>query len=84
MSEKSKIKTRILEGIVTSAKMDKTIVVEVKRKFLHPIYKKAVIKRKRFKAHDEKNGAKEGDRVKITNCRPYSKEKRFRLIGVVK
>jgi len=84
MGEKGKIRAGILEGIVTSAKMDKTIVVEVKRKFLHPIYNKAVVKRKKFKAHDEKNSAKQGDRVKITSCRPYSKGKRFRLIEVVK
>jgi len=84
MDKKSKIKTRILEGVVTSVKMDKTIVVEVKRKFLHPIYKKTVMKRKRFKVHDERNNAKQGDRVKITNCRPYSKDKRFRLIEVIK
>jgi len=84
MDEKSKSKKRILEGVVTSAKMDKTIVVEVKRKFLHPIYKKTVVKRKKFKVHDDKNSAKEGDRVKITNSRPYSKEKAFRLIEVIK
>lgn len=84
MSEKSKAKMRMLRGIVTSAKMDKTIVVEVKRKFLHPIYKKTVIRKKKFKAHDGRNSAKEGDEVIIANCRPYSKEKRFRLVEVVK
>ena len=84
MGEKSKAKTRMLRGVVTSAKMDKTIVVEVKRNFLHPIYKKTVIKKKKFKAHDGRNSAKEGDEVIITNCRPYSKEKRFRLVEVVK
>ena len=84
MGEKNKINKRILEGMVTSAKMHKTIIVEVKTKSLHSIYKKAVIKRKKFKAHDEKNSAREGSRVKIVECRPYSKEKRFRLIEVVK
>ncbi len=84
MKEVKKRRKRILEGIVVSDKMDKTIVVEVRRKFLHHLYKKTVTKRKKFKAHDEKNEAKVGDRVKIIESRPYSKEKKFNLLEVVK
>ncbi len=84
MKEVKKSRKRILEGIVVSDKMDKTIVVEVKRKFLHNLYKKTVTKRKKFKAHDEKNEAKVGDRVRIIESRPYSKEKKFSLLEVVK
>jgi small subunit ribosomal protein S17 len=64
--------------------MKKTIVVMVISKFRHPIYSRLIIKRKKYKAHDEESTAKIGDRVKITQCRPYSKEKRFRLLEVLK
>jgi small subunit ribosomal protein S17 len=66
-------------GIVQSDKMEKTIVVSVETTTLHPLYKKYVVRSKRVKAHDEKNEAKIGDRVKVVECRPISKEKCWRL-----
>ncbi|MFA6281356.1 MAG: 30S ribosomal protein S17 [Candidatus Omnitrophota bacterium] len=73
-----------IEGVVISDKMKKTIVVTVINKFLHPVYTRLVVKRKKYKVHDENNTAKIGDRVKIVPCKPYSKEKRFRLLEVLK
>ncbi|MBI4432713.1 MAG: 30S ribosomal protein S17 [Candidatus Omnitrophica bacterium] len=70
-------------GVVTSDKMQKTIVVQVKRKTRHPLYGKVIEKAKKFKVHDEKNEAKIGDTVKITETRPLSKDKRWRLVAVV-
>jgi len=70
-------------GIVTSNKMEKTITVSIERKVKHPIYGKFVKSTKKFKAHDEKNDAKLGDTVKITETRPLSKTKRWRLVEVV-
>ena len=77
---KEKIK-RKLEGVVVSDKMDKTAVVLVKRLKEHPKYKKRYWVSKRFKAHDEKNEYKIGDRVVIEETRPLSKEKRWRIIA---
>lgn len=74
-------KTRI--GIVTSTKMDKTITVSVERKLRHPIYGKFVKKSKKFLAHDDKNQCDEGDLVKITESRPLSKRKRWRLTEII-
>lgn len=71
---------RTLKGIVLSSKMDKTIVVGVDILKEHPKYKKRYKSSTRYKAHDEKNEAKEGDRVVIEETRPLSKEKRWRLI----
>ncbi len=71
---------RTLKGIVLSSKMDKTIVVGVNVLKEHPKYKKRYKSSTRYKAHDEKNEAKEGDRVVIEETRPLSKEKRWRLI----
>ncbi|HLP19990.1 MAG TPA: 30S ribosomal protein S17 [Chitinophagales bacterium] len=70
-------------GIVTSDKMDKTITVSIERKVKHPIYGKFVKTTKKFKAHDEKNDAKTGDTVKISETRPLSRTKRWRLVEVV-
>ena len=70
-------------GLVTSDKMDKTITVSIERKVKHPIYGKFVKSTKNFKAHDEKNDAKTGDTVKISETRPLSKTKRWRLVEVV-
>ena len=70
-------------GVVKSDKMNKTIVVSVETTTLHPLYKKYVVRSKRFKAHDEKNEAKIGDRVKIMECRPISKEKCWRLAAIL-
>lgn len=74
---------RILTGVVTSDKMEKTIVVQVTRITKHPKYKKVIKKFSSFKAHDEKNIAKTGDAVKIIESRPLSKDKRWRLLEVV-
>jgi small subunit ribosomal protein S17 len=70
-------------GIVKSDKMDKTIVVTVQTTALHPIYKKYVVRIKKVKAHDEKNEAKIGDRVRVVECRPISKEKCWKLAEIL-
>ncbi len=74
---------KVMTGIVRSDKMDKTIVVEVSDRTLHPLYKKYVISTKKFKAHDEKNDAHVGDTVRIMECRHLSKDKCWRLVEVV-
>ncbi len=71
-------------GEVVSTKMAKTIVVEVSRRVPHPLYKRIIGKRKKFYAHDEDGTAKLGDVVKITECRPLSKTKRWTLTEVVR
>lgn len=71
-------------GAVVSAKMAKTIVVEVTRRVPHPMYKRIVTKRKKFYAHDEEGTAKPGDVVRIIECRPMSKLKRWRLGEVIR
>jgi small subunit ribosomal protein S17 len=63
--------------------MDKTIVVSVETRALHPLYKKYVKRVKKIKAHDEKNEARTGDRVRVVECRPVSKEKCWRLVEIV-
>lgn len=78
------IKGRIFEGVVVSDKMDKTIVVRVTRRFQHSVYKKQVVLRTQFKAHDEKEVACVGDRVRIIESSPYSKDKNFRFLEVIK
>ena len=70
-------------GRVASAKMQKTVVVTIERLELHPKYKKYVRKRTKLYAHDEKAECKEGDRVLITETRPYSKMKRWRVVKKV-
>jgi small subunit ribosomal protein S17 len=74
---------RKLTGRVTSDKMDKTVVVEVVRYAPHAVYKKYVRTRTRFKAHDEKNECKVGDRVEIIEHRPLSREKRWKVVRIV-
>jgi small subunit ribosomal protein S17 len=71
-------------GQVVSTKMTKTIVVEVGRRVQHPLYKRIIAKRKKFYAHDEEATAKTGDVVRIVECRPLSKLKRWRLAEVVR
>jgi len=66
-------------GLVVSTKMQKTIVVEVSRRVPHPLYKRIIGKRKKFYAHDEEGTAKLGDVVRIVECRPMSKLKRWKL-----
>ncbi|MGB5134140.1 MAG: 30S ribosomal protein S17 [Prochlorococcaceae cyanobacterium] len=70
-------------GTVVSDKMDKTVVVAVENRFPHPIYKKTVSRTKRYKAHDETNGCKVGDRVRITETRPLSRTKRWSVAEVI-
>lgn len=81
MVERAKRKTRI--GKVVSDKMDKTIVVSIETLVRHPLYKKTIKRTTKFKAHDENNECKIGDRVLIMETRPISKEKRWRLVEVL-
>ena len=81
MSKQSHKKQRI--GIVVSDKMDKTRVVKVERTARHAVYKKIIKKSNRFKAHDEKNASKVGDKVKLIETRPLSKDKRWRIIEII-
>ena len=74
---------RILNGVVTSDKSDKTIVITVATRKTHPLYKKQYTVNTKFMAHDEKNEAKVGDKVSIGETRPLSARKRFELIKVV-
>ena len=76
-------KKKTMMGVVVSSKMDKTVVVKVERRFAHPGFKKVVKTTKKYKVHDEKNECVEGDFIRIQETRPLSKEKRWRLIGVV-
>ena len=82
-SERSRNRRRIKQGRVASNKMDKTIVVVAETRVPHPVYQKVVRQSRRFKAHDEQNTAGIGDLVRIQECRPYSKEKRWRLLEIV-
>jgi small subunit ribosomal protein S17 len=68
---------RVLQGVVVSNKNDKTIVVEVERRYTHPLLKKTVRRTKKYHAHDEANAFKEGDRVQIQESAPISKLKRW-------
>jgi small subunit ribosomal protein S17 len=70
-------------GIVTSNKMQKTVVVTVERQIIHPFYKRVVRHSKRFLAHDEKNECRPGDTVRIQETRPLSRRKRWRVVGIV-
>ena len=71
---------RVLQGVVVSDKNDKTIVVEVERRFTHPLFKKTVRRSKKYHAHDEANTHKVGDKVWIEECRPISKNKRWSVL----
>ena len=77
-------KRRQLQGVVISNKMEKTIVVETENNKNHPIYKKRVTIRKKYKVDDRKNEASVGDVVIFEECRPLSHDKRFRLVKIVK
>jgi len=68
---------RVLQGVVVSDKNDKTVVVEVERRYTHPLFKKTVRRTKKYHAHDEKNVFKIGDRVEIVESAPISKTKRW-------
>ena len=77
MGERGKRKT--LVGVVSGDKMDKTVIVAVNRLVLHPVYKKYIRKKKKVKAHDERNDCHVGDKVLLIETRPLSKEKRWRV-----
>ena len=81
MAEAKRIK--IKQGLVVSDKMDKTVVVAVESYRPHPIYKKAMRRIKKFKAHDEQNACHIGDMVKIEETRPLSKEKHWRVVEIL-
>ncbi|RLQ87812.1 30S ribosomal protein S17 [Notoacmeibacter ruber] len=72
---------RILQGTVVSDKNDKTVVVRVERRFTHPLFKKTVRSTKKYKAHDESNACKVGDRVLIQESRPISKDKNWVVVN---
>ena len=72
---------RILHGVVVSDKNDKTVVVQVERRFTHPLFKKTVRRSKKYHAHDAENRCKVGDRVRIEECAPISKNKRWVIVG---
>ena len=79
--ERGRRKVRV--GKVVSDKMDKTVVVVIERLVKHPVYKRYVRRRTRFKVHDEKNECKEGDTIRFMETRPLSKEKRWRFVEFV-
>ena len=75
---------KILHGIVVSDKENKTIKVMIERKYQHPLFKKVVKSKKKYSAHDEENRFKIGDKVSIVESKPYSKNKKFEVIGETK
>ncbi len=79
--ERNLRKTKV--GVVTSDKMDKTVVVTIKDRVRHPLYNKIVNRTVKYKAHDEDNSCGVGDKVLIMECRPYSKDKRFRVVEII-
>ena len=75
---------KVLHGIVVSDKENKTIKVLVERKYQHPLFKKVLKSKKKYSVHDEKNKFKNGDKVSIVECSPYSKSKKFEVLGDIK
>ena len=71
---------RVLQGTVVSDKNDKTVIVSVERRVMHPVYKKFVRRSKKYHAHDEGNQFKSGDTVRIRECRPLSRTKRWEVV----
>ncbi len=71
---------RVMQGVVISDKMEKTVVVKVERRIMHPIYKKFIRRSKNYAAHDETNALKIGDIAQIRECRPISKRKRWEVM----
>ena len=74
---------KTLVGVVTSDKMDKTVVVTIKDRVKHPLYNKIVDKSVKYKAHDENNECGVGDKVQIMECRPLSKDKNWRVVEII-
>ena len=79
----ARLRRKIRTGVVVSDQNDKTVTVLVERQFAHPLYTKQVKKTKKYRAHDENNEYKTGDVVRITETRPLSKTKRWRVIGLL-
>lgn len=79
----SQRRKKVLQGLVVSDKMDKTAVVLVERRFQHPLYKRTLKKSKKYKIHDADNACGIGDRVRLIECKPISKDKCFRLLDVI-
>jgi len=85
MSTKPITKSKIIkQGVVITANMEKTVVVEVERKYRHPIYHKIIKRNKKYKVHDPYGKARVGDEVEIAECRPVSKDKHWILANVLK
>jgi small subunit ribosomal protein S17 len=82
MSQEPNVR-RTLQGVVVGDKMDKTVVIKIERLTRHPLYAKVMKRARTFKAHDEKNECHVGDVVTITECRPISKDKSWRVVGIV-
>ena len=83
MSEKTRGKKKTIQGVVVSDKMDRTVAVEMTRRFIHPTYKKFVTRKKKYLAHDETNECRIGDTVVIVESRPLSRHKRWRVSAVI-
>lgn len=77
-------KRKVLEGVVVSDRMQKSVVVQVERVFRHPLYQKTIRRRKKYMAHDEHNECRMGDFVRIAETRPLSRRKRWRVIAILK
>jgi len=75
---------KTLIGVVLSTKMQKTVIVQIERKFRHRLYRKVIIRHKKYKAHNENLDLKVGDKVKIEETRPISKDKHFKIIEKIK
>lgn len=74
---------KVRQGVVVSDKSEKTVVVRVERKMTHPLYKKVIRRSKKYQVHDEENTGKVGDVVRIMECRPLSRTKRWRLLEIL-
>jgi small subunit ribosomal protein S17 len=83
MSEETTSARRVMEGVVVSAKPEKTVVVAVERRTRHPLYQRVIRRTKKYHAHDETNALTEGQRVRIQETRPLSKLKRWEVIEVI-
>lgn len=79
----TQVRRQVLQGIVVSDKMDKTVTVKVERTVMHQLYQRYLKKSKNYAAHDEANDCRVGDKVLIVSCRPLSKRKRWRVSEVV-
>ena len=84
MTEQDKTVKRLVQGVVTSVAMDKTVVVKVERKVKHPLYGKYIRKTTKLHVHDEKNEWGLGDTITVKECRPHSKSKTWTLVEIVK